>query len=371
MNKFIPQYEPLFAPTVGEELKALVDSGSYLTEFKKTEELERAIEKFLGCKHCIMMPNGTISLSAALQVSGVFGGDIVFVPNISMIATFTAPQFIGCHVELIDVDKDGRMLIPQLERKLIEFEDYPANKAVITVSLNGQRSGLYDVLMKQAKERFGFVWIEDAAQSFGSGSDTGSKFNYWADVVSYSFSMPKIITCGQGGALCTDDPHLASRLRKLKDFGRDAGGCDYHPFFGINLKITDMQAVVLLNQLKDIERRIEFKNNLLDKYRSLVYNGRVGFIDEVFVGNTPWFITFRCNPAINKKKLMAYLKDKGIGTRDFYPPINTQPVANFKNKEVFPGSRDYSSPRFWLPSSFTLTDNDIEYICKTIEEYHE
>ena len=80
----------------------------------------------------------------------------------------------------------------------------------------------------------------------------------------FSFSVPKIISTGQGGALVTNDDELATKIRKLKDFGRSGGGNDIHDSIGWNFKFTDMQAVVGNEQMKKLPWRVERKKKFLN-----------------------------------------------------------------------------------------------------------
>lgn len=363
LAKFVPQYEPLFDKSIGDDLKTLIDSGSYLTEYKKTQELESEISKFIGCKHTIMLPNGTISLSAALIAGGIEPGDQVVVPNITMIATYTAVKFIGAVPVLAEVNEQGLLDIDKLESTV----NLNGIKAIIYVSLNGKLLKEEQIKLDKLCDKYDLLYIEDAAQSFGSMDIEDNKYNRYAFGCSYSFSMPKIISGGQGGCVCTDNDYFATVLRELKDFGREGGGCDYHPSFGINLKITDMQAVVLLKQLKSIDKRIDFKRSLYFHYEERLNNCGIGKVESIYENNTPWFITFVLNNTINKNHFMKYLKENNIGTRSMYPPINTQPSVGDTRSFVI--SKEYSDRRLWLPSSFTIEHDTVDDICTTIEGY--
>ena len=120
------------------------------------------------------------------------------------------------------------------------------------VSANGRypREDLEEYI-NLSKEN-GLILIEDAAQSLGSIYPDGSHIGSKGSVGSFSFSMPKIITTGQGGALVTNDDEIAKKIRKLKDFGRSKGGLDVHDSIGFNSKFTEMQAVIGIEQMKKL-----------------------------------------------------------------------------------------------------------------------
>lgn len=365
MSKIIPQYEPLIGT---RERKAMTDymaNPGFLTEYKKTEEFENKIAEYLKIKHCIVVNNGTISLSLALLALGIKPGDRVIVPNLTMIATPNAVKLIGAEPIFVDVTK-LQLLDCALADKLIST--YKA-KAIILVSINGRSWGpeAWEYIWKWKEA--GIKIVEDAAQSFGSknyeGYFCGTRVG---QIGSFSFSMPKIITTGQGGCLVTNDDSLADTLRKLKDFGRNGGGNDTHSCFGINSKFTEMQAVIGLTQLEGIEFRVRRKKEIFNLYKEQLNKvPNIQFLATNLSVVTPWFVDiFVAEPL----KLGAFLKTKNIRTRPIYPPINTQEAYKSINNWPFPVTKKLSSRGIWLPSSLTLKDEDIIYICNCIKEFY-
>ena len=218
--RFINQIEPWYGK---EEKKAILDylnSGGWLMEFKKTEEFEKIICDYTGAKYCSVLPNGTVSLVLALMALGIKAGDEVIVPDFTMIATPNAVMMVGAKPVLVDVDESW-CLNPDLVEKAIT----PKTKAVFHVSING-RAGRLDELKKLCR-RHKIYLIEDAAQSLGSFYQ-GRHLGRHGVIGSFSFSVPKIITTGQGGALITDSKKIYETIEKLKDFGRVKAGVDWH-----------------------------------------------------------------------------------------------------------------------------------------------
>lgn len=349
MRKKILQYEPSFDQN---EITAIVNymkSGGWITEFKKTKELEEKIANYLKVKHCIMVNNGTISLSLALLAMGIKPGDKVLIPSLTMIATANAVKFIGAIPIFADVEKETLCLD--------FYKSMPEGiKGIVYVSLNG-RGSYTKGFIKYCKDEE-IALIHDSAQSFGS-------ITFQAPINSYSFSVPKIITMGQGGCLTTNDDELALKIRRLKDFGRDSGGNDIHNYFGINSKITDLQAVIGLEQLKKIDYRVKRKKEMYNLYYEQLKNiKKIEFIPTNLEYVTPWFIDIYTDKV---NELVNYLKDNGIGTRKIYPCIYSQKCYNLNL--CHPVAEHYSSRGLWLPSSFTLTDDEIIHVCNKIKEF--
>lgn len=362
LNYFIPQYEPSFDFYEKEAVNKYMENPGFMTEYKKTTEFEEQIASFLKVKHAIVVNNGTISLSLALIALGIKAGDKVLIPDLSMIATANAIKLIGAEPIFIDVGDD---LILDWELAKKKLQKNKNIKAIIFVSLNGRGfNRLMWSLIWYCQEN-NIAIIEDAAQSFGSKNYEGISLGCrGSQIGSFSFSSPKLITTGQGGCLVTDNDKLAKGLRALKDFGRSSGGNDIHDSFGINCKFTELQAVIGLEQLKKVPYRILRKKEIFNLYKKEL-NGIVNFIETDLNYTVPWFIDIFVE---RRNELQNFLKENNIGTRAIYPPMHSQKC--FDIKENFPKTEYYSSRGLWLPSSITLKDEEIIYICNKIKEFY-
>lgn len=244
-NSFIMQMRPLFGEEEKRAICEYMDEDGFITEFKRTETFELMIAKYTGARHCIVVNNGTISLTLAAMAVGVQSGDEVIVPNYTMIATPNSVKMIGAVPVFVDVEPETLCLdIEKVKQALT-----PKTKVIMFVSANGRypRTGIA-AFEELARER-NLLLIEDAAQSLGSFYADGRHVGRAGLVGSFSFSAPKIISTGQGGALITDDDAIASRLRRLKDFGRSGGGNDIHDSIGYNFKFTELQACIGIEQM--------------------------------------------------------------------------------------------------------------------------
>ena len=246
--------EPWYGKEEKNAILEYLNSGGWLMEFKKTEEFEKMICYYTGAKYCSVVSNGTVSLFLALKALGIKSGDEVIVPDYTMIATPNAVLMAGAKPVFVDVD-DSLCLNTELLKKAISAK----TKAVIHVSINGRAGDLKNI-KKLCKDR-GLYLVEDAAQSLGSFY--GNKHLGRHGIIgSFSFSVPKIITTGQGGALITDDRKIYEKIEKLKDFGRVSAGTDLHDEIGWNFKFTDLQAVFGIEQMKKLPQRTKLKKDI-------------------------------------------------------------------------------------------------------------
>lgn len=354
-------------PSFGEEEERAVTeylrSGGWVTEHHKTREFEGAIAAYVGSKHCVVVNNGTVSLTLSALALGLTPGDEILVPNYTMIATPNSVQLFGGIPIFVDVEPDTLCLNLDLAQKAITKR----TRAMILVAPNGRypSSGI------QAFENFardnGIFLIEDAAQALGSCFPDGRHIGSAGLVGSFSFSAPKIISTGQGGAVVTDSDEIANKLRRLKDFGRAQGGNDIHDSIGYNFKFTDIQAVIGLEQLKKLPSRVIRKKNMGHLYAELLSpHSQVKFFESDIENNSPWFFDI-C--AKRRNELADYLKHQGIGTRPMYPPLHNQNA--YSQRGTFPVSQHVGENGLWLPSASTLTDDDIHRICDSIRAFYD
>jgi len=356
--KFINQVEPSYGR---EEIKAVTEylkSGGWLTEFKKTRELEGMIANFTGAKYCSMVSNGTLSLFVALKAIGIGPGDEVIVPDITMAATPNAVILAGAKPLFVDIERESLCLDVSEVSKAITKK----TKAVIHVSLHG-RAGDLAGLKTLCKKKKVYL-VEDAAQSLGSFY-RGRHLGTLGIVGSFSFSMPKIITMGQGGALITNDPKVFQRIKLIRDFGRARGGVDLYQTIGWNFKFTDFQAVFGIEQMKKIKARMAKKKKIYRLYQKLLSDlPEVSFIKTNLKEVTPWFIDIFVP---KRNQLITFLKEKGIDARQIYPALHSQLAYRVKGR--YPVAERTAKQGLWLPSSISLTENQIKYICQKIREF--
>lgn len=354
--------EPWFGK---EEKKAIcdyMDEGGWITEFKRTQKFENMIAEYTGAKHCIVVNNGTISLTLAALACGIKAGDEVIIPNYTMIASPNSIVMFGAKPVFVDVELDTLVLDYEAVKKAISRK----TKAIMLVSSNGRYPTVGIHKFKELAKKHNLYLIEDAAQSLGSFYPNGKHIGVEGDVGSFSFSAPKVISTGQGGALITNNDDVAFKIRRLKDFGRAKGGTDLHDSIGYNFKFTELQACIGIEQMKKLQWRVNRKKEVLRLYKRLLKNVKqVHFFEQDLKHTTPWFVDVLVE---DKEKLQAYLKENNIGTRIMYPPINKQ-IA-YKYPGNFKVSDLVGEKGLWLPSASQLSNSNVEYVTEKIKEFY-
>jgi perosamine synthetase len=332
-GKWINQMEPWFGEEERHALIEYMDSGGWLTEYKKTREFEEMIADYVGSRYCTVLSNGTVTLFTALMALGVGPGDEVIVPDFTMIASANAVVLTGAKPVFVDISRSNLCL----DLDLVEEAITPHTKVIMLVSLNGRSSDMHRAV--ELAEQHELYLVEDAAQSLGS-SYRRRHLGTFGHVGSFSFSTPKVITTGQGGV-------------------------DFHETLGYNFKFTDLQAVVGIEQMKKLNWRVQRKREMFALYRrELMDVPQVEFIETNLEETSPWFIDVLVP---DPKALGSFLKERDIGARPFYPSIHSQPPYGVEG--TFPVSNYVSAHGLWLPSSSFLSDEDITRICREIKAF--
>ena len=360
--EFIMQMRPWFGE---EEKKAICDymeEDGFITEFKRTEKFEQMIAEYTKAKHCIVVNNGTISLTLAAMACGIKAGDDVLVPNYTMIATPNSIKMFGANPVFVDVEKETLCMDLDQAKKALT----PNTKALILVSANGRYPKVGIEAFIEFCNEHNLLLIEDSAQSLGSFYPTGEHIGTKGLVGSFSFSAPKIISTGQGGALITNNDDIAYKLRRLKDFGRSGGGNDFHDSIGYNFKFTELQACIGIEQMKKLDARVKRKKEIYQLYAKGLQNiSGITLFNQDIENTTPWFYDVLCE---NRAELQAFLKENNIGTRLMYGPINKQNVYQIPGEHIV--SNMIGEKGLWLPSATQLTNDEIDYICNKIREFY-
>jgi len=362
MNDFILQMQPWFGDEEKRAITEYLDEGGFMTEFKRTEKFEQMIAQFVKSKHCIVVNNGTISLTLAAIALNIGHGDEVLVPNYTMIASPNSVKMIGAVPVFVDVEPTTLCM----DVKLAERAITKRTKAIMLVTANGRYPTAGIQAFKDLAQKHGIALIEDAAQSLGSYFPDGKHAGTHGLIGSFSFSSPKIISTGQGGCLVTDSDDLAFKLRRLKDFGRSGGGSDVHDSIGYNFKFTELQACLGIEQMKKLPARIVRKKEIAQRFeKNLAKIKGIQLFQHDFKHTVPWFIDSLCE---RREELQAFLKDKKVGTRVMYPPINRQKA--YQAAGEFPVSFKVGEQGLWLPSANQLTDQQVDHICHSIGEFY-
>ena len=361
---------PVNEPVITDEAKALVkeamDTGWVSSAGPSIEQFEREFAAFIGVKHAITVTNGTAALHLALASLNIGPGDEVIVPAFTMIASVFAIQYTGATPIFIDSEPDTfNMDVSQLEAKITK-----KTKAILPVHIYGHSVDM-DPLLDIAR-RHNIPVVEDAAEAHG-GTYKGRMCGSMGTISCFSFYGNKIVTTGEGGMVVTNDDALAKRARLLRDLAHAEGRRFWHEEVGYNYRMTNLQAALGLGQLRHVHGFVEKKLWMANAYQKGL-SGIEGIrlpITKDYAKNVYWMYGVLVEPdcPLTRDQLRAALQEKGIDTRDFFLSAAAMPACTqfAKPGEKFPVADDLGARGFYLPSGLALTEEQVAYVCTTLE----
>lgn len=313
----MPGFE-LFGDAERKEVNDVLESGVLMrygfdgarNGHWKAKELEQELQTTLGVKHAQLTSSGTTALNVALAVLGVGAGDEVIMPTFTFVASFESILAAGATPILVDID-DTLTLDP----KAVEAAITPKTKVVMPVHMCGSMADL-DAL-KAICDAHNLILLEDACQAIG-GSYKGQKLGTIGDAGCFSFDYVKTITCGEGGAMITNDPNLAINADHYTDHGHDHVGNDRgaeeHPFLGYNFRISELNAAVGLAQVRRLEDFVA-----IQRKHKKVLKDALATIPEVSFrripdenGDSAGFLSFFMPTKEMTDKVVAAFKEHGV-----------------------------------------------------------
>ena len=329
---------------------------------KPVKDFENSLSNYLGVEYVSSCSSGTAALHLALLSLNIGEGDEVIMPDLSYIATANAVKYVGGEPIFIDIDE----LTWQIDVEKIENKITEKTKAIMPVHLYGNIPDLSSI--ENIAEKYNLKVIHDSAEALGSKYKNVFSTNI-KDVSILSFFPNKIMTTGEGGAVCTNDKEIFNLVEKLKSQGLDGKREYFHSHIGYNYRMSALSAALGVTQIKRIENNIAKKQVLHNKYKEELEQIGFGFqLIQKEVTSSYWLITTLVPNLCSRDELKISLLKNGIETRNIFVPLHEQtPYKNSNIDEMYVNSTDISKRGICLPSSPNLSTEDFNYIIKTIK----
>jgi 8-amino-3,8-dideoxy-alpha-D-manno-octulosonate transaminase len=328
----------------------------------KAQSLENEIQHTLEVNHAQLVTNGTAAVSVALALAGIGAGDEVIMPCFTFVASFEAIMMIGAIPVLVDID-DTLTLNPEAVSKAITSK----TKAIMPVHMCGSMANL-DALMAIAKDH-NLKLIEDACQAIG-GTYKGKYLGTYGDLGCFSFDFVKTITCGEGGAVVTNDAQYAKNADLFTDHGHDHIGSDrgaeLHPYLGYNFRISELNAAVGLAQIRRLKDFIAIqKKNYTILREALAVFPEVTFRTVPEGGEESYaFLNFFLPNLDTARKVASTFKERGVDACFHYYDNNWHYIRKWEHlkdiKTLYPVSNDVKNGLAYLQTkTFDASDHFI------------
>ena len=368
LKKFIPVNTPLITKADVDAVNRTIKSGWISSEGKQVKQFEKNFSKYIGHKYSVAVSSGTAALEIAIKSLDLKKHHEVIIPNFTIISNALAVIKQNLKIKLIDCNiNDWNMDLTKIIKNINK------NTKVIIATHIYNFPLRIDALRKICKKKK-ITLIEDAAEVLGQKLNN-KKCGSFGDISTFSFYANKQITTGEGGMITTNDKKLYDKMSSLKNLSFGKVDRFNHDDIGWNYRMTNLQASLGLSQLKRIKKIVSLRHKVGLRYYNNLKNNKNIFIPppkKKSSKNIYWVIAILITNKklkLDAKKVISILKKQGIGARPFFWPMHKQTILNklrlIKSKN-FPNSEIISKYGFYVPSSLSLKNYEIDYISKKI-----
>lgn len=367
----IPVNTPLLN---GNELKYVsecIQTGWISGEGPFINKFEQEFARYVNRDFGIAVSSGSAALDIAIKALGIGPGDEVIMPAFTIISPAQSIINQGALPVLIDSDPETwNINVAEIEAKITS-----RTKAVLIVHTYGLPVDMDEVL--SLAHQYNLKVIEDAAEVHGQ-TYRGKKCGSFGDISIFSFYANKIITTGEGGMVLTNQPELAEKCKKLRNLAFEPNKKRFvHEEIGWNYRMTNMQAAIGLAQLENIDSLIKRKFEIGKLYQEnlnfLLEKGfQLPLESTSFAENIYWVFGIVAPSQELYTEIITFLNKLQIGTRPFFWGMHQQPVFQSMGlflEESHPVTEKLGSCGFYLPSGLGLTNENIIYITRKINDY--
>jgi UDP-4-amino-4,6-dideoxy-N-acetyl-beta-L-altrosamine transaminase len=350
----------------------------YLTTGPSVESFERNLCELTHTKFAVAISNGTSALHAACHAAGIHEGDEVITTPITFAATANCILYCGGTPVFADIYPETWNIDP----KKIEEKITDKTKAVIAVDFTGQAVQIDEI--REICSRNNLIFIEDAAHSIGTrykGRPVGSL----ADITTFSFHPVKTITCGEGGAVLTNNEEYYHKIKLFRSHGitRDENQLTQHPFngyneqfdLGYNYRMTDIQAALGISQLGKIAMFSKRRKEIVERY-----NAAFSAIPEIIIqqeikesDTTRHLYIIRLNSnllRVGRNEIYKALNAENVGLQVHYIPVYYHPYYQKLGyrKGLCPIAEALYEEIITIPLYYSMTDEDVESVIKAVKK---
>lgn len=344
-----------------------VMSGRTLSMGPMISRFESLLADYLGVKNAVAVNSGTSGLHLSVRALGIGKDDEVITTPFSFIASSNCLLYEQAVPVFVDIDP----LTLNINADLIEEKITRKTKAILPVHVFGHPANMEKIL--EIAGKYNLAVIEDACEALGAryhDKKAGSE----GDVSVFAFYPNKQITTGEGGIIATNDDHVASLCRSMRNQGRGSASAWLdHQLLGYNYRMCELSAAVGVAQMERIDELLEKRRQVASEY-----NKRLCCIDGVrlpYVApdvQMSWFVyVIRFSAGIDRDRVMDFMHQRGIDCRPYFQPIHLQPFYRdlFGYREGdFAVCENEAKSTLALPFFNNLSASQIDYVVEKLQE---
>jgi dTDP-4-amino-4,6-dideoxygalactose transaminase len=364
----VPFYRHSLTPGNSKYTKKVLETP-FLTSGPIGKEVEVQLSEYFGVKHAKLVNSWTNGAVATLLALDIGAGDEVIVPAMTFIATANVVELVGARPVFVDCDSDILLVTPELVKAAITKN----TKAVILVHMYGQMcdiKAIREILPKDQKISI----IEDCAHTF-EAKFNGDRPGRYSDAAIFSFYATKNVTCGEGGAIITNDSNLFERIQQSILHGMSAGAADRFKagqykhwgmdHLGTKANLPDLLACFLPEQIKTVDQRLIEREKLARKYETALEKTKIK-VPKIKSGIVHSRHLFPIHVgANNRDQSLLALGEANIGATVNYRSVPT--MGYYSSKYGFTGqehpiSKSWGEGTLSIPLFPGMRDEEQDYV---------
>ncbi|MCX6126878.1 MAG: UDP-4-amino-4,6-dideoxy-N-acetyl-beta-L-altrosamine transaminase [Proteobacteria bacterium] len=401
MNELIPYGRQDISE---DDISAVVNilRGDFLTQGPAVERFESALAAYLNSGHVVAASNGTAGLHIAYLAAGIGKGDAVIVPAITFAATSNAALYCGATPVFADIDPETGGVCPKSVQRCVALANAAGLKvkAIAPVHFAGKPCELLP--LSEIARNYNLLIIEDACHALGAEYRLTEKevafdkvgSSKLASMTVFSFHPVKHVTTGEGGAVTTQDPDLAKRLRLFRSHGMTKSANDFkniqratfgplqNPWYmemhelGLNYRLCDIQAALGESQVKRLPMFINRRREIAAQYNQAFAGKRnisPAARDSANTRHSYHLYPLRVNFASldqSRASFMSALRKKGVGSQVHYIPVLWHPFyeshSNLWMSDTIEGAVKFYDEELSIPMYPGMSDQEVQNVIEVI-----
>ena len=360
-EEFIPLHEPRFLGNEKKYVNDAIDSTFVSSVGEYVNRFEKEFAEYVGSKYAVATVNGTAALHAALLVAGVKQSHEVITQPLTFVATCNAISYCGAQSIFVDVDEDTLGLSPVSLRIFLESETKQEDgqcinkksgnviSACVPMHTFGHPCRIDEI--KNVCDEFNIRLVEDAAEALGSRFKD-KNLGTFGSLSAFSFNGNKIMTCGGGGIIVTDDEELANRCKIITTTAKTPHKWDfYHNETAFNYRMPNLNAALACAQLEMMPEFLLKKRALADRY---LHEFEQLIKEPENSKSNYWLNALSLNTKIERDEFLGQTNEVGVMTRPIWKLMTELPMYKDSQHTDLPISKHLESTIVNIPSSVPI-----------------
>lgn len=376
MSQFIPLVRPYLSGREADYVQQVLHSQKIASDGNFTKACAKLMEDRFGICKVLMTPSCTAALEMAALLCGLGPGDEVILPSYTFVSTANAIVLCGAKPVFVDIRPDTM----NLDETLVERAITPRTRAIMPVHYAGIGCDMQTIMA--IAERHNLLVIEDAAQGV-NGSYQGRSLGSIGHLGCFSFHETKNLACGEGGALCVNDPTLVERAEIIREKGTNRsrflrGQVDKYTWVDIGGSHlpSELAMAFLYGQLEQMDEIQTIRSRICDRYLELLQPfAEEGVLQLPVVpktcGSNHHMFKVMTNSSATRDQLLEHLRSNGVGAAFHYVPLHTAPMGRkygYASGDL-PVTEDLHARLIRLPLYGDMTNTDQDHVVDALHAF--